>query len=104
MDYRPCSDLSECVCVGVCEVEGGGVGRKDERQPCTVISEVLRLKMTQRQGGLQLCAACKPDCRLPPHSLSILSLPCGEFKGFLYCGVDPKGRAADATSAAGSID
>ncbi len=58
MNVCECVCVCGCVCVGVCEVERGGVGRQDERQPCTVISEVLRLKMTSRQGGLQLCDAC----------------------------------------------
>jgi len=42
--------------VPVSEV-GKGWGA-DERQPCLVISEVMRLKMTWRLGGLGFCAAC----------------------------------------------
>lgn len=50
------TSMRECVCVRV-TLEGVGWG-EDERQPCTVISKDLRLKMTLRLGGLWLCAAC----------------------------------------------
>lgn len=43
--------MTVCMCVCVFEVERGGVVRVDDRQSCTVISEVLRLKLTSRQGG-----------------------------------------------------
>lgn len=46
---------SMSVCVSVMS-EGVGWG-EEERQPCTVISKDLRLKMTLRLGGLWLCAA-----------------------------------------------